>query len=83
MSKEAFLFRAREQDTPHHVSQATIEKLMVHTGLSKTAVLHQALRDFADAYLPRLDDNNPALTAGEREAIVFSRRLPIDSLQKN
>jgi hypothetical protein len=83
VSKEAMLFRVREKDTPHHVSQATIEKLMAHTGLSKTAVLHQALRDFADAYLPRLDENDPSVTPGEREAIVFSRRLSTDLQQKD
>jgi hypothetical protein len=75
MSGDAMLFRARAQDTPHHVCQATIEKLMAHTGLSKTAVMHQALRNFADAYLPRLDENDPALTPEEREAIRFSRRI--------
>ena len=63
---ESVLLRLRKQDTPTGVSSSTIELLTKQTGLSKTEVIHFALRQLADRYLPKyeLDDGpfNPRST---------------------
>ena len=55
---ESVLLRLRKQNTPTGVSSSTIELLTKQTGLSKTEVIHFALRQLADRYLPKyeLDD---------------------------
>lgn len=79
---ESILLRLRAKDTPTGVSHATAAKLMVQTDSSRTGVVHLALRRLADAYLPMLDAEDPALTPQQREAVRFSRRLPTDSKHK-
>lgn len=64
-----FLLRLRKQDTPTGVSEATIEKLMDATGLSKTEVAHLALKQMANRYLPFYEQDDGALTIDQIRAI--------------
>lgn len=66
---DKFLLRLRPQDTPTGVSISTIELLMAQTGLNKTELVHYALRQLADKYLPRYEQDDGPLTAEQHEAI--------------
>jgi len=58
----SFLFRLRSQDTPTSVSANTFERLIKEMGLSKTDVLHLALKKLADEYLPAYEADDADLT---------------------
>lgn len=64
-----FLLRLRERDTPTGVSEATVEKLMKATGLSKTEVAHLALKQMAGRYLPFYEQDDGPLTLDQIRAI--------------
>jgi len=64
-----FLLRMRKQDTPTGVSEATIERLMDATGLSKTELAHLALKQMANQYLPFYEKDDGALTTDQIRAI--------------
>ncbi|GJJ05736.1 hypothetical protein RugamoR64_62740 [Duganella rhizosphaerae] len=64
-----FLLRLRERDTPTGVSEATVEKLMKATGLSKTEVAHLALKQMAGRYLPFYEQDDGPLTLAQLRAI--------------
>lgn len=66
---ESFLLRLRRQDTPTGVSKATIDLLMERTGMSKTEVVHLALRQLADRYLPQYEPDDGPLTPAQLAAI--------------
>lgn len=66
---ESFLLRVRKQDTPTGVSSSTLELLMKQTGLSRTEVVHLALRQLADRYLPRYELDDGPLTDAQIAAI--------------
>lgn len=66
---ESFLLRLRKQDTPTGVSGSTIELLMEKTGLSKTEVVHFALRQMANLYLPKYELDDGPLTDAQISAI--------------
>lgn len=66
---ESFLLRLRKQDTPTGISGSTIELLMRQTGLSKTEVVHLALRQLADRYLPKYELDDGPLTPAQIAAI--------------
>lgn len=66
---DKFLLRMRPKDTPTGVSIATVELLMNQTGLNKTELVHYALRQMADRYLPRYEQDDGPLTAAQHEAI--------------
>lgn len=66
---ESFLLRLRKQDTPTGVSSATVALLMQQTGLSKTEVVHFALRLMADRYLPKYELDDGPLTPAQLSAI--------------
>jgi len=66
---ESFLLRLRKQDSPTGVSGSTVELLMDQTGLSKTEVVHLALRQLADRYLPRYELDDGPLTDAQISAI--------------
>lgn len=68
-SASSFLVRLRKQDTPNGVSSATIELLSEQTGLTKTEIVHLALRQFADRYLPSYELDDGSLTEAQLEAI--------------
>lgn len=61
----SFLFRLRSQDTPTAISSETFEKLIHETGLSKTDLLHLALRKMADDYLPRYEADDAEITEAQ------------------
>lgn len=61
----SFLFRLRSQDTPTGISSDTFEKLIQETGLSKTDLLHLALRKMADEYLPRYELDDADITEAQ------------------
>ncbi|MBZ3802417.1 hypothetical protein K9O81_18785 [Leclercia adecarboxylata] len=61
----SFLFRLRGQDTPTGISSDTFEKLIQETGLSKTDLLHLALRKMADEYLPRYELDDADITEAQ------------------
>ncbi|MES2350605.1 MAG: hypothetical protein V4641_23790 [Pseudomonadota bacterium] len=64
-----FLLRLRERDTPTGVSEATVDKLMKVTGLSKTEVAHLALKQMAGRYLPFYEQDDGPLTIAQIRAI--------------
>ena len=66
---ESVLLRLRKQDTPTGVSSSTIELLTKQTGLSKTEVIHFALRQLADRYLPKYELDDGPLTPAQHAAI--------------
>lgn len=68
-STGSFLVRLRKQDTPTGVTPATIELLSEQTGLTKTEVVHLALRQFADRHLPRYEPDDGPLTKAQLDAI--------------
>lgn len=61
----SFLFRLRSQDTPTGISSDTFERLIQETGLSKTDLLHLALRKMADEYLPRYELDDADITEAQ------------------
>ncbi len=61
--------RLRERDTPTGVSEATVDKLMKVTGLSKTEVTHLALKQMAGRYLPFYEQDDGPLTIAQVRAI--------------
>jgi len=63
------LLRLRKQDTPTGVSSHTIELLTQQTGLSKTEVIHLALRQLADRCLPKYELDDGPLTDAQLSAI--------------
>lgn len=65
----SFLVRLKTQDTPTGVTPATIERLSEQTGLTKTEIVHLALRQFADRYLPRYEQDEGPLTDDQLAAI--------------
>ncbi|NVD96978.1 hypothetical protein [Massilia sp. BJB1822] len=69
LQQAGFLLRLRKQDTPTGVSQATLEKLMTATGLSKTEVAHLALKQMAERYLPFYVQDEGALSSAQIDAI--------------
>lgn len=58
----SFLFRLRSQDTPTGISAETFTALIQEMGLSKTDVVHLALRNLADEYLPAYEADEAAPT---------------------
>ena len=68
-STGSFLVRLRKQDTPTGVTPTTIELLSEQTGLTKTEIVHLALRQFADRYLPRYELDDGSLTDAQLKAI--------------
>jgi hypothetical protein len=64
-----FLLRLRKRDTPTGVSEATVEKLMEATGLSKTEVAHLALKQMANRYLPFYAQDDGPLTLAQIRVI--------------
>jgi transcriptional regulator with XRE-family HTH domain len=64
-----FLLRLRKQDTPTGISDSSLEQLMDLTGLSKTEVTHLALRQMADRYLPKYEQDDGPLTTDQLRAI--------------
>lgn len=63
------LLRLRKQDTPTGVSSQTVELLTSQTGLSKTEVIHLALRQYADRVLPKYELDDGPLTDAQLAAI--------------
>lgn len=61
----SFLFRLRSQDTPNGVSDETLNQLIQTTGLSKTDVLHLALRKLADEFLPAYEAEDADFTESQ------------------
>lgn len=65
----SFLVRLRKQDTPTGVTATTIDLLAEYMGLTKTEIVHLALRQFADKHLPRYELDNGPLTRAQLDAI--------------
>ncbi|UVN08042.1 hypothetical protein [Leclercia adecarboxylata] len=61
----SFLFRLRSQDTPTGISAETFNALIQEMGLSKTEVVHLALRHLADEYLPAYEVDDAAPTEAQ------------------
>jgi len=66
---DSVLLRLRKQDTTSGVSSTTVELLVQQTGLSKTEVIHLALRQLADRYLPKYELDDGPLTDAQISAI--------------
>jgi hypothetical protein len=64
-----FILRLRKQDTPTGVSAFTFERLMELTGLGKTEVAHLALKQMAERYLPKYEEDDGALTSDQVRVI--------------
>ena len=68
-STGSFLVRLRKQDTPTGVTSTTVDLLSKQTGLTKTEIVHLALRQFADRYLLRYELDDGPLTDDQLKAI--------------
>lgn len=77
---ENVLLRLRKQDTPTGVSGATIGLLSHMTGMSKTDVIHLALREYADRVLPTYDLDDEILTKAHISEIRAAS--PLSNLPK-
>jgi hypothetical protein len=66
---DAFLLRLRPQDTPSGVSSSTLELLMLQTGFNRTELVHYALRQLANRFLPKYEMDEGSLTPAQYEAI--------------
>jgi len=64
-----FLLRLRSQDTPTGVSETTVEKLMEVTGLNRTELVHLALKEMANRYLPFYEQDDAPLTPEQIQSI--------------
>lgn len=64
-----FLFRMRKQDTPTGVSSETVEKLTAITGLTKTEVVHLALRQMANKIIPHYELDDRDLSDEQLQAV--------------
>lgn len=65
----SLLLRLRSQDTPTGVSDETLNLLVQALGLSKTDVVHLALRTMADNYLPTYEPDDEQLTPAQIQII--------------
>lgn len=65
----SLLLRLRSQDTPTGVSDETLNLLVQALGLSKTEVVHLALRTMADNYLPTYEPDDEQLTQAQIQII--------------
>ncbi|WP_085704662.1 hypothetical protein [Pseudomonas sp. B15(2017)] len=77
---ENVLLRLRKQDTPTGVSSGTVELLTLVTGMSKTEMIHVALREYADRVLPTYDLDDENLTEAHISAIRAAS--PVSNLPK-
>ena len=66
---ESFVFRLRRQDTPTGVSNVTVQRLTELTGLTRTKVVHLALKEMANKYIPCYEMDDGALTDQEMDLI--------------
>ena len=69
-----FLLRMRKQDTPTGVSIETIDKLVDITGLTKTELVHFALREMANKFLPKYEQDEGDLT--DQQLLVIREISP-------
>ena len=65
----SLLLRLRGQDTPTGISDETLNLLVQALGLSKTDVVHLALRTLADNYLPTYEPDDEQLTPAQIQII--------------
>lgn len=65
----SLLLRLRSRDTPTGVSDETLNLLAQALGLSKTEVVHLALRTLADNYLPTYEPDEQQLTPAQIQII--------------
>ena len=77
---ENVLLRLRKQDTPTGVSSLTIGLLSQMTGMSKTEVIHLAIREYADRVLPTYELDDEILTEAHISAIRAAS--PLSNLPK-
>lgn len=80
-TSNGFLLRLRKQDTPTGVSNETVEKLAIVTGLTKTEVVHLALRELADRYLPKYELDDGDLT--DQQLLVIREISPATQIPDN
>ena len=66
---ESILVRFGSRETPKGVSIQTVDRLAQQTGLSKTEVIHLALRQLANRCLPKYGMDDGPLTDAQIEAI--------------
>lgn len=64
-----FLVHLRECDSSTGVSEQTVAKLMEATGLSKSEVVHLALKEMAARYLPAYEKDDGVLTSDQLRSI--------------
>jgi hypothetical protein len=64
--------RLKKQDTPIGISRDTLDRLATQLGVSKTEVMHKALREMADRYGVPYD-----VEGGKLKAEAYA---PLDSL---
>lgn len=82
-TSETVLLRLRPQDTPIGVSSATFAQLMSQTGLNKTEVIHFALRQLADRFLPRYELDDGPLTDAQMDTIrTLNPDMPEERITK-
>lgn len=77
---ESIYLRLRKQDTPTGVSSETVELLVHQFGMTKTDVIHLALRQLADRALPKYELDDGPLTDAQHAAIEAAS--PASSIPK-
>ncbi|NML62848.1 hypothetical protein HHL21_17545 [Massilia sp. RP-1-19] len=68
-TSSGFLVRFSARDTTNLVSEVTVEKLVQITGLSKDELVHLALKQMADRYLPSYEKDDGPLMDDQLRAI--------------
>ncbi|MFJ3487188.1 hypothetical protein ACIPL1_27780 [Pseudomonas sp. NPDC090202] len=66
---ESMLLRLRKTDTPTSVSVTTVDLLEQQMGMNRTDLIHFALRQLADRFLPKYELDDGPLTDAQISAI--------------
>ena len=62
---DSFLLRFKEEDGINGISSESFEKLMKATGMSKTDLMHFALVNLVEKYIPAYEQDDGPLTEAQ------------------
>ncbi|HEJ7512074.1 TPA: hypothetical protein SMG93_002641 [Klebsiella oxytoca] len=62
---DSFLLRFKDEDGINGISSESFEKLMKATGMSKTDLMHFALANLVEKYLPAYEQDDGPLTEAQ------------------
>ena len=81
---DSFLLRFKDDDCVNGVSSETFEKLMNATGMSKTDLIHFALVNLVDKFIPAYEQDEGPLTEAQHRMlneISQVHQVPDDSFE--